>query len=126
MDREILFAKTLEKVKALAKEQGNCISQRQLEEEFAELGLEKGQLALVIDYLGKHKIGIGEPPNPDDYLTGEEKDYLDTYLEELEGIDKAGSGEKEAVTLSAMAGDKQAQARLAELFLPEVVEIAKL
>ena len=126
MDREILFAKTLEKVKALAKEQGNCISQRQLEGEFAELGLEKGQLALVIDYLGKHKIGIGEPPNPDDYLTGEEKDYLDTYLEELEGIDKAGSGEKEAVTLSAMAGDKQAQARLAELFLPEVVEIAKL
>ena len=51
---------------------------------------------------------------------------MDTYLEELEGIDKAGSGEKEAVTLSAMAGDKQAQARLAELFLPEVVEIAKL
>lgn len=126
MDREIAFAKMLEKVKKLGKEQGNCISQKQLEEAFAELGLEKEQLALVADYLEKHKIGIGEPPNPEDYLTGEEKNYLDAYLEELKEVREAGSGEREAVTLSAMAGDKQAQARLAEIFLPEVVEIARL
>ena len=126
MDRELLFAKTLEKVKKLAREQGNCISQKQLEEAFSELGLDGGQLALVSDYLEKHKIGVGEPPEPEEFLTGEEIHYLDSYLEELKGIREASQGEKEATTISAMAGDKQAQGRLTEIWLPEVAQIAKL
>lgn len=32
----------------------------------------------------------------------------------------------EGVTLSAMAGDKSAQARLIEMYLPQVIEVAKL
>ncbi|MDE7015036.1 MAG: hypothetical protein K2P19_10275 [Kineothrix sp.] len=132
MDREIIFARTLEEVKKKAKEQGNCISQEQLEEAFAKLELGKDQLALVADYLEKHKIGIDEPVNAQDYLTGEEIHYLDTYLEELKalmeqnGLMEMTEGEREAITISAMAGDKQAQARLTEIYLPEVVEIAKL
>lgn len=127
MNREVIFARTLEDVKKKAKEQGNCISRKQLEEAFAELGLETDQLALVEDYLEKHKIGIGEPVKPEDYLTGEEEiRYLDNYLEEIKGLEEVTEGEREAITLSAMAGDKQAQARLAEIYLPEVVQIAKL
>lgn len=132
MDREIIFARTLEEVKKKAKEQGNCISQEQLEEAFVKLELGKDQLALVADYLEKHKIGIDEPVNAQDYLTGEEIHYLDTYLEELKalmeqnGLMEMTEGEREAITISAMAGDKQAQARLTEIYLPEVVEIAKL
>lgn len=126
MEKEILFAKTLEEVKRLAKEQGNCISQSQLEDAFSGLGLQKEQLELVTDYLKKYKIGIGEPLNPEDYLTGDEVSYLDTYLQELKSLGEATEGEREAVTLSAMAGDKQAQGRLVEIYLPEVVEIAKL
>ena len=126
MNREVIFARTLEDVKKKAKEQGNCISRKQLEEAFAELGLETDQLALVEDYLEKHKIGIGEPVKPEDYLTGEEIRYLDNYLEEIKGLEEVTEGEREAITLSAMAGDKQAQARLAEIYLPEVVQIAKL
>lgn len=126
MDREILFAKTLEEVKRLAKEQGNCISQEQIKDAFAQMELEEEQLALVEDYLKKHKIGIGEPMNPEDYLTAEEVNYLDTYLEELKQLEEVSEGEKEAITLSAMAGDAQAQGRLIEIYLPQVVEIAKL
>lgn len=126
MDREVLFAKTLEEVKELAKEQGNCISKEQIDEAFAALGLGEEQLVLVADYLKKHKIGIGEPVNLDDYLTQEEISYLDTYFEELQRIEELSEGEKEAVTLSAMAGDPQAQARLTEVYLPQVAEIAKL
>ena len=126
MNREVIFARTLEDVKKKAKEQGNCISRKQLEEACAELGLETDQLALVEDYLEKHKIGIGEPVKPEDYLTGEEIRYLDNYLEEIKGLEEVTEGEREAITLSAMAGDKQAQARLAEIYLPEVVQIAKL
>lgn len=126
MNKEILFAQTLEKVKKLAAEQGNCISEEQVKEEFARLDLNQEQLEMVFDYLEKHKIGIGEPVNMDDYLTDEEKDYLQTYLDELAELPKVSEGEKEAITLSAMAGDVSAQSKLIEIYLPDVVEIAKI
>jgi RNA polymerase primary sigma factor len=126
MNKELLFAKTLEKVKDIAKMQGNCISEEQVQKEFEVLGLNGEQLQMVYDYLLKHKIGIGQPVNIDDYLSDEEKDYLQTYLDEIAALPTASEGEKEAITLSAMAGDPDAQYRLTEIYLPDVIEIAKL
>ena len=126
MNKELLFAKTLEKVKDIAKDQGNCISEEQVQKEFEVLGLNNDQLQMVYDYLVKHKIGIGQPVNIDDYLSEEEKDYLQTYLDEIAALPQVSAGEKEAITLSAMAGDPDAQGRLTEIYLPDVVEIAKL
>lgn len=126
MEREVLFAKTLEEIKDIAAGQGNCISEEQIEEAFAPLGFDKAQLELVHDYLREHRIGIGEPLDPDEYLTREEKDYLQVYLEQISSIEKAGEGEKEALILSAMAGDAYGQSRLVELFLSEVVDIARV
>lgn len=126
MNRELIFAQTLEKVKNIAKEQGNCISEEQVKQEFEALELNNEQLQLVFDYLVKHKIGINEPVNIDDYLTDEERNYLQDYLDELAQLSPVSEGEKEAITLSAMAGDVTAQGKLAEIYLPDVVEIAKL
>lgn len=126
MNKELLFAKTLEKVKEIAKDQGNCISEEQVQKEFEVIGLNSDQLQMVYDYLIKHKIGIGQPVNIDDYLSDEEKDYLQTYLDEIAGLSQVSEGEKEAITLSAMAGDPDAQNRLTEIYLPDVTEIAKL
>lgn len=126
MNQEILFAKTLEKVRNLAKEQGNQIEEKQVEDAFAELSLSKEQLSMVYDYLKKHKIGIGAPVDLDEYLSEEEMDYLEEYRKELAGLPKVSDGEKQAITLSAMAGEKQAQQSLISLYLPEVVEISKL
>lgn len=126
MDREILFAKTLEEVRKKAKEQGNCISKEQVQEAFAELALGEEQLALVYDYLEKHRIGIGMPVNPDDYLTEEENNYLQEYLDSLQGLPELSGGEKEAVFLAAMAGEAEMQKRLLEAYLSQVPEIAKL
>lgn len=126
MNKELLFAQTLEKVKNIAREQGNCISEEQVKQEFEALGLNNDQLQLVFDYLVKHKVGINEPVNGDDYLTDEERSYLQDYLDELVQLPAVSEGEKEAITLSAMAGDVAAQGRLAEIYLPDVVEIAKL
>lgn len=126
MDREILFAKTLESVRRTAREQGNCISREQVREAFAELALEEEQLALVYDYLKKHKVGIDEQLAPEEYLTKEETDYLQEYLDSLQGFPELSGGEKEAVFLSAMAGEKDAQDRLLQAFLLQVPEIARL
>ncbi len=126
MNKEVLFAQSLEKLRKLAKEQGNCVSEEQVQEAFAELELSNEQLQLVYDYLVKHKVGIGEPMNPDDFLTDEERDYLQDYLDEIAGLPTCGEGERTACIISAMAGDAQAQNRLVELHLHDVAEIAKL
>ena len=126
MNKEILFTNTLEQVKKTAGEQGGCISKEQVEEAFAPLDLSGEQMALVYEYLHQSRIGIGEPVDPDEYLAEEERDYLDMYLEELHTLPELTPGEQEAVTLSAMAGDADAQRRLVEAYLPEVTEIAKL
>lgn len=126
MNKELLFAQTLEQVRKLAKEQGNCVSEEQVQEVFAPLGLDNTQLQMVFDYLVKHKVGINEPVNVDDYLTDEEKDYLQDYLNEIELLGDVREGEREAITLSAMAGETAAQGRLTELNLKDVVDIAKL
>lgn len=126
MNQEVLFAQTLEQVRQHATDQGGWISEEDVQEAFAPLGLSGEQLQMVYDYLIKQRIGIGAPVNPDDYLTEEEKNYLQNYLDELESLPKASPGEKEAVTLSAMAGDTDAQSRLAVIYLPDVVEVARL
>ena len=126
MNREVLFAKTLEEVKTLAKDQGGFVTEEQVKEAFETLDLDNEQLQMVFDYLVKHKVGIGEPVDLDDYLTEEEKNYLQMYLDEIEELDPISDGEKEAVTISAMAGDGDAQARLMTAFLPQVIAIAKI
>ncbi|MGN0376938.1 MAG: sigma-70 domain-containing protein [Suilimivivens sp.] len=126
VSQEVLFARTLEQVKKQAKEQGNCIKKEQVEQAFAALSLSEDQLTLVFDYLEKHKIGIGEPLDPDEYLSEEEINYLEEYKKELTLLETVSEGEKEAITLSAMAGEADAQKRLINIYLPHVVEIAKL
>lgn len=126
MDREVRFAKALEAVKEKAKEQNHSISKEQVEEAFAPLELTGEQMEMVYQYLHQHKISVGEQIDLDEYLQEEEKDYLENYLEELRALPDASEGEREAITLSAMAGDADAQRRLTEVFLPEVAEIAKL
>ena len=44
MNKEVLFAQTLEQVRKLAKEQGNCVSEEQVMEAFEPLGLNNDQL----------------------------------------------------------------------------------
>lgn len=126
MDRELEFAKTLQGVVEQAKDNGNCITREEVEEAFADQNLNEEQMELVLDYLIKHKIGIGEPIDVDEYLTEEDKHYLDAYLEELETLEKVSDGEKEAITMSAMAGDGDAQSKLIEIYIPQVVDVAKL
>lgn len=126
MERELLFADKLQELRNTAKAQANVVTDGQVREAFADFSLEEEQLLLVYDYLKKHNIGIGEPVAEEEYLTGEEKNYLDMYLEELTGIIPVSDGEMEAITLSAMAGDKTAGERLLTLYLPKVVDVAKL
>ncbi len=126
MDKELEFAKTLQEVVAYAKDNGNCITREEVEEAFAGQHLQAEQIELVLDYLIKHKIGIGEPVDADLYLTEEDKNYLEVYLDEIAALEPFTDGEKEAFTMSAMAGNREAQSKLIEIYIPQVVDVAKL
>ncbi|MCM1184782.1 MAG: hypothetical protein NC337_15550 [Roseburia sp.] len=123
---QLTFANTLKELKDTARLQGNMLTGEQLEEAFAAWQLKEEQLALIQSYLRENHIGIDAPPDSEEGLSGEDASFLSMYLEELKELPKASDGERRAVMMSALAGDKDAQARLTELFLPQVVEIAKL
>lgn len=125
-NRERLFAKKLEELRKLAKEQGNQLSEQQVTDSFAELELSQEQLQMVFDYLVKHKVGIGQMVDLDEYLSDEEKDYLQDYLSEVEALPTYSQGEIEAFTISAMAGETDAQQKLIQVYLRDVAQIAKL
>lgn len=126
MNQEVQFGKTLEEVKKKARADQNFITKAEVEEAFSALSLSDEQMEMVYDYLRQNKIGVDEPADADAFLQEEERNYLDSYLAELKAIPKLTEGEREAITLSAMAGDADAVKRLTELMLPEVTQIAKL
>lgn len=127
MDREKAFAAALQELVEMGRRQGNVLSQGQVSGAFQGMLLEERQLELVRGYLKENKIGVDAAVNPDDYLTDEDVSYLDLYLEELKELKKVyGDVGKEEVILAAMAGGKEAGEKLILLFLPQVVEIAKL
>lgn len=126
MSQELQFAKALQRVKELAKLSGNAISKEEIDAQFAALDMDEAQMKLVYEYLEKANIGIDKEVDTDALLTTEDTNYLQMYLEELQELLPVSDGEKEAITLSAMAGDVTAQTKLIEIFLPQVIDFAKL
>ena len=61
VSEEKAFAECLGRVRRRAKAQGSSISREQVQEEFAALELNAGQLEMVYDYLEKHGVCIGGP-----------------------------------------------------------------
>ncbi len=126
MNREIEFAKALQRVKELAKLSGNNLTKEEVNSQFKDFSMDEEQMKLVYEYLEKANIGVDKEIDPDTLLTGEDTNYLQMYLEELEEFEEATEGEKEAYILSTMAGDETSQAKLIEIFLKPVIDMAKL
>lgn len=126
MNKELAFAKKLEEIRKLAKEQGNILSQEQVENAFLEIEISKEQLEPVFAYLKSKNIGIGEPVDWEEVLTREDKDYLAEYVESLKELPVLSDGEKRAYAMSAIAGEESGKLNMINSFLPQVVDIAKL
>lgn len=127
MEKEqLIFAQTLEQLKETARLQENMVTSEQIQEAFEEMKLNEAQLSLIHEYLQKNHIGIDEPGKADENLTQEDINYLNIYLDELKELPAVSDGEKRAVMMSALTQDITACNKLVEIFLPQVVEIAKL
>lgn len=120
------FALILEQLRETARYQGNMLTSSEISEAFGAWQLNEGQLSLIHDYFEKNHIGIDEPGDAGECLTGDDVNFLAMYLDELKELPEVTDGEKRAVMMSALAGDNNAQAKLVEIFLPVVVDISKL
>ena len=123
---QVEFARVLQQLKDTARLQENMLTSEQIQEAFDSLSLTEEQMGLIHEYLNKSNIGIDAPSDSDANLTSEDTSYLNMYLEELKDLPEITDGEKRAVMMSALAQDSSACSKLTEIFLPQVVEIAKL
>ena len=123
---EATFTKLLMELKETAAVQGNVLTTEQVEEPFEAYNLNEEQMSLVYEYLKGAKIGVDEPVDLEAMIEGEDRRYLDMYLEELAKLPPVSDGKKEALLLSAMSGDMSICNELIEAFLPQVVDIAKI
>lgn len=123
---QVNFAKVLEQLRDTARLQGNMLSSGQIREAFGEWQLDENKLVLIHDYLRKNRICIDEPSQAEESLSEEDVNFLEMYLDDLKNLPPVSDGEKRAAMMSALAGDSIAQAKLVELYLPQVVEISKL
>lgn len=126
VNQEVLFAKTIEEIKELAIAQGRVLSKEQVEEAFAAIGMKPEELEPIYEYLAQKKIGIGQPVDPDEYLTEEDRNFLDDYAAQIKELAMLTDGEKEAHFLSAMAGDPVGKTKTIEILLADIMDVAKL
>ncbi len=125
-NREKAFAAMLKTLVDAAKKNRNTVTQDQLEKAFAGMGLSGEDMDKVKAYLTAAGIGVDAPPAAEELLTEEEHSYLQDYEEMVRSIPQPEGGVLDAIKLSSMAGEKQAQEKLIEAMLPKVLDIAKL
>jgi RNA polymerase primary sigma factor len=126
MGQEEIFRKELAELLRLGKSQGNQLSEEQVKEAFPDSGIDETKISYIYEYLMQNKIAVDAAFDPDEAMSMEDKDFLAMFLEELAALPKPTEEDKRAIILSAMEDDANAQARLVEIFLPKVAEIARL
>ncbi|MEG0793277.1 MAG: sigma-70 domain-containing protein [Lachnospiraceae bacterium] len=141
METKLEFRASLNHMLEIAKEKENVLSIQEIEAYFEQDGLSKEQMELLCDYLLSQKVavtgyvkmgGTVKPSmtesshlNQEITFTEDEEAYLKEYIHDLEQIKPEQLGERISLVKQLLEQDKDAKQRLIELYLPEVVPIAK-
>ncbi|MCR4806747.1 MAG: hypothetical protein K5857_03630 [Lachnospiraceae bacterium] len=134
------FKKDLIKLRALAKSQDETISKEQVHSQFLPLNMEEGQFLLVFRYLTEEGVTLYENENErlealsnkeekkEDKLSVNDEDgeYLKMYIEELNGLDTLSEDERRDIIEEVLKEKDKAAQVLPNLYLKEVIDIARL
>lgn len=126
MSEQSEFIKRIDELTELAAEQDNVIFEDQLSEIFPEIEGDESKKKILLDFLKEKKIGLNEKVDMNDYMTDEEKNYLDFYIEDLKGMGELSQGEREAYRIRAIGGEAAAKQLVLNDYLMNVIDIAKL
>lgn len=131
MEKKTEFLKKLNELVAVAKAQNNQITADNVRTYFENMILTEEQLDLVFDYLLTQKVVVKgyikmtDSPEEAITYTEEEEAYLTEYLQDLKAFSENSDNEKQLLFQKIISGDTSAKNRLTELYLKEVVQIAK-
>ena len=125
-EKQLLFLERLKETAKKAADNGNTITEAELEEAFADLALNDAQMAQVRDFLKAKGVGIGEALPIEEVISEEEMNHLREYEEMIDAIEIPSDNVLDAIKISAMAGETGAQKSLVEYSLRKVVDIARL
>ena len=135
------FKKMIIKLRALAKSQNETISKEQVHKQFLPLNMEEGQFLLVFKYLDEEKITLfeteeerlksiaeTEEKNKSESIgiNDDDSEYLKMYIEELNGIDHVDTDTRRRIIEGVLKERDTAANVLPNLYLKEVIDIARL
>lgn len=130
MKKELEFLEQLRKLQSKAEGNQRTITQQEIQQFSKENSLGEEQMKSVFTYLQAQGIKIEgcevvqQEKKEKVALTTAEEAYLTDYQNDMSYIKAEQSGEKERLFEQAVAGDALAKARLIEIYMPIVVEIA--
>lgn len=125
MEEKEFRSQLMESMK-LARKQGMCLSEEQIHSFFPDIQQGSEQMGFLLEYYKNQKIGVGDRKEVEEYLSMEDRNYLEEYLNGISALESMEPEELKAVMLSAIAGDQDAKAVLLQQFLPKTAELAKL
>lgn len=133
MESKAEFLKKLNDLVTVVREKGNQITVSEVKTYFSGMDLNEEQIELVFDYLLAQKVVVKgyikmDMPVSEEtqlVLTEDEEAYLKEYQEDLKAFKPVTEQEREALFEKLINGDPNAKNRIVEIYLQEVIEIAK-
>ena len=131
MNDKLGFLDRLNELVTYAKNQGSQIAISQVQEFFKDMELSKEQMDLMFEYLMSQKVAVVGYVKLDSEekveleFTEEEKAYLQEYMEDLKAFPEVAVEERKVFYEKVLAGNEMAKQKLMEMYLKDVVAIAK-
>ncbi len=126
MDEKKLFISQMDKLLKKGRENGNFVTKEDVDEYFKDITLDDEKKQLIYNFLYDSRIGLDEPFDTDEILDEEDADFLQMYIDELEGIETLSDEEKFLLLEKFVSGEDSLKGRVIESYLKDVVETAKL
>lgn len=126
MDEKKLFIAQMDKLLKKGRENGNFVTKEDVDEYFRDITLDDEKKQLIFNFLYDSRIGLDEPFDTDEILDEEDADFLQMYIDELEGIETLSDKEKLLLLEKFVSGEDSLKGKVIESYLKDVIETAKL
>ncbi len=133
MESKAEFLKKLNDLVTVVREKGNQITVSEVKTYFSGMDLNEEQIELVFDYLlaqkvvvkGYIKMDMPASEQTQLVLTEDEEAYLKEYQEDLKAFKPVTEQEREELFKEIIKGNSQAKNRVVEIYLQDVIAMAK-
>lgn len=126
MDEKKLFISQMDKLLKYGRENGNFVTKADVDEYFKDIHLDEEKKQFIYNFLYDAKIGVDEPFDFDEILDEEDVDFLQMYIDELEGVKKYTQKEKHELLRRFADGEGLLRDKVIESYLHDIVEMSKL